>query len=58
MLSVLEKLCRNSLYAKWEKCKFDWDTFEFLRYIILPMGVALDSCKVLAIMEWALPKDV
>ena len=43
---VLKHLCKASLYAKAEKCKFYSELVEYLRYIISPSGLTMSNNKV------------
>ena len=49
---ALERLRREKLYAKLEKCEFWLDSVSFLGYVISGEGVAVDPEKVKAVVEW------
>jgi hypothetical protein len=55
---VLERLRSEKLYAKLEKCEFWLDSVSFLGYVISGKGVAVDSEKVKAVVEWTRPASV
>jgi hypothetical protein len=55
---ALERLRREKLYAKLEKYKFWLDIMSFLGYMIFEEGVAIDSEKVKAVVEWTRPISV
>ena len=55
---VLERLRKEKLYAKAEKCEFHQTTVEFLGFIISPDGVTMDPKKVDAITNWPTPTCV
>ena len=52
---VLSRLREHSLYAKYEKCAFEYSSVEFLGYIISLNGISMDQQKVAAIQEWKPP---
>jgi len=43
---VLKRLCKASLYAKAEKCKFHSESVEYLGYILSPSGLTMSNDKV------------
>lgn len=55
---VLEKLIRNKLYVKAEKCEFSKTKIEFLGFVISPDGVSMADDKVSAITAWPQPTKV
>jgi hypothetical protein len=55
---ALERLRREKLYAKLEKCKFWLDSMSFLGHVISGEGVAVDPKKVKAVVEWTRPTSV
>jgi hypothetical protein len=55
---ALERLRREKLYAKLEKCKFRLDSVSFLEHVISSEGVAVDSKKVKAVVEWIRPTSM
>jgi hypothetical protein len=55
---LLERLRREQLYAKLEKCEFWLDNVSFLGHMIFGEGVAVDLEKVKAIVEWTRPTRV
>jgi hypothetical protein len=54
----LERLQREKLYAKLEKCEFWLDNMSFLRHMIFGEGVVVDSEKMKAVVEWIRPPSV
>jgi hypothetical protein len=54
----LERLRREKLYAKLEKCEFWLDNVSFLGHVISGEGVAVDPEKVKAVVEWTRPTSV
>ena len=52
---VLQTLCRNELYAKYEKCGFWLKEVQFLGHIISDRGISVDPGKVSAVREWGHP---
>ena len=52
---VLETLQHLKLYAKASKCQFDCSSVGFLGHVISAHCVAVDPCKVSAVVEWATP---
>ena len=55
---VLERLRKNKLYAKHDKCEFHARQVEFLGFIVNPNGVSMDKTKVSAISDWPVPKNL
>jgi len=55
---VLKYLCKTSLYAKAEKCKFHSESVEYLGYILSPSGLTISNNKVKIIQDWSGPKKV
>ena len=43
---VLKHLCKASIYAKVEKCKFHSELVEYLEYIFSPSGLTMFNNKV------------
>jgi hypothetical protein len=56
--SALERLRREQLYAKLEKCEFFPDRVSFLGHVISGEGVAVNSEKVKIVVEWTRPISV
>ena len=48
---VLRRLCKNSLYARVDKCEFHSDTVEYLGYVLSPEELMMSSDKVCTIMD-------
>ena len=55
---ALERLRREKLYAKLEKCEFWLDSVSFLEHVISGEGVVVDLEKVKAMVEWTRPTIV
>ena len=55
---VLERLRKNKLYIKLEKCEFHRTEIQFLGYIISPQGLHMDPNKIKAIVDWPVPSNV
>jgi hypothetical protein len=55
---ALERLRREKLYAKLEKCEFWLNGVSFLGNIIPVEGVAVDPEKVKVVVEWTRPTSV
>lgn len=53
---VLERLYKNRLFVKAEKCEFHAATVSFLGYIISPGEIKMDPAKVAAVKEWPQPE--
>jgi hypothetical protein len=49
---VLEKLRKEKLYAKFNKCEFYLDKVNFLGHVISKEGIIVDFAKVEAITNW------
>jgi hypothetical protein len=56
VLSVLKRLREHGLYAKLEKCSFEYNEVEFLGYVIFVEGISMDSTKVKTVVEWQTPR--
>ncbi|KAJ1692761.1 hypothetical protein LUZ63_009459 [Rhynchospora breviuscula] len=56
--AVLQRLREHQLFAKFSKCEFWMDQVKFLGHVISGKGIAVDSDKVKAIVEWEAPKNV
>src|SRR5258708_27500599 len=55
---VLTTLCKQRLFLKPEKCKFEQKEVEYLRLVISKDHVAMDPTKVHRVMEWPTPMKV
>lgn len=55
---VLKILEEQKLYAKLKKCQFGSSQVEYLGHVISGQGVAVDSEKIKAILQWAVLKSV
>uniref|UniRef100_A0A670ILS5 Gypsy retrotransposon integrase-like protein 1 n=1 Tax=Podarcis muralis TaxID=64176 RepID=A0A670ILS5_PODMU len=53
---VLQRLREHRLYAKLEKCQFDVTEVDFLGYRLSDRGLAMDSAKVRAVLDWKSPR--
>ena len=56
--NALERLQREQLYSKLEKCEFWLDSVSFLGHVISREGVAVDLEKVKVVVEWTRPINV
>jgi len=48
---VLKYLCKGGLHAKVEKCKFHFESVEYLGYILSPSGLTMSDDKVKIIQD-------
>src|SRR5258706_119495 len=55
---VLTTLCKQRLFLKPEKCKFEQKEVEYLRLVISKDHVAMDPTKVHRVTEWPTPMKV
>jgi hypothetical protein len=55
---VLQKLRKNHLYAKLNKCEFWLKEVSFLGYIISEGGISVDPSKVNDVLSWKTPQNV
>ncbi|XP_071926121.1 uncharacterized protein [Coffea arabica] len=53
---VLKILREHKLYAKFSKCEFWLDEISFLGHKVSKDGIAVDSAKVEAVMNWKRPE--
>ncbi|KAH0750729.1 hypothetical protein KY290_029961 [Solanum tuberosum] len=56
--TVLHLLSVNSVFANPKKCLFGRHQVGFLGHVISQDGVAVDSKKISAVLEWPVPKNV
>lgn len=55
---VFTILKTNQLFAKETKCRFGVSQVDYLGHIISELGVAVDSTKIKAILEWPTPTSI
>jgi hypothetical protein len=55
---VLEKLQKNNLYIKLEKCRFEQSEVEFLGLIVGKNSIKMNPAKVKGITNWPTPTKV
>ena len=55
---VLRRLRKHHLYARTDKCFFHKQTVEYLRYILSPTGLTMDTKKIDVIQDWPEPQKV
>src|ERR1700726_3469770 len=55
---VLRRLWENSLFLNPAKCEFHAETMEYLRFVLSPTRLSMDTAKVKAIQEWPTPRKV
>jgi hypothetical protein len=55
---ALERLEREQLYAKLEKCEFWLDSMSFLEHMISSIVIAVDPENVKAVVEWTRPTSM
>ena len=55
---VFERLAKHQLFAKREKCEFFLEECDFLGHILKAGGVAMDTRKVAAVVNWPVPSNV
>ena len=58
VLLVLKRLREHGLYAKLEKCSFEYNQVEFLGYVISSEGISMDPAKVKMVVEWQNPRSL
>ncbi|KAA3484599.1 polyprotein [Gossypium australe] len=56
--TILQTLRDKQLYAKFSKSEFWLREVEFLGHIILGDDIRVDPSKILAIVDWKLPRNV
>ncbi|XP_057712509.1 uncharacterized protein LOC130929420 [Corythoichthys intestinalis] len=56
--AVLQRLLRNQLYVKAEKCDFHKSSVPFLGYILAEGKVKMDPDKISAVLNWPVPKNL
>ena len=54
-LRVLQKLRKNDLYLKPEKCEFYWERVKYLGFIISEGKIEMDPKKIAGIADWPIP---
>ncbi|XP_052874338.1 uncharacterized protein LOC128279452 [Gossypium arboreum] len=55
---VLQILCENQLYAKFNQCEFYLREVAFLRHVVFAEEIRVDLRKIEAVLEWKQPKNV
>jgi hypothetical protein len=55
---VLQKLRKNQLYAKLNKCEFWLKEVSFLSHIIYEGGICVDPSKVKDVLSWKTPQNI
>ena len=55
---VLQQMTELDLHLKLEKCQFDVSEVEYLRMIMKPGQLAIDSIKLNGIAAWLIPAKV
>ncbi len=55
MKRILQRLCKNKLFLKAEKCEFEVLEMEYLGVIISEDSVWMDPVKIAGIAEWPTP---
>jgi hypothetical protein len=55
---VFQRLKKNMLYAKFEKCEFGVTKVDFFGHEITQKGLKMDDYKVKAILDWEPPRLV
>ena len=55
---VLKHFHKAGLYAKAEKCKFHFESVEYLGYIFSSSGLTMSNDKIKIIQDWLEPKKV
>ncbi|MBW0498886.1 hypothetical protein O181_038601 [Austropuccinia psidii MF-1] len=58
VVSVLQRLRDNDLFAKASKCVFHASSVEYLGYAVSSEGLKMDSSKVKQILNWPQPKNI
>lgn len=58
VIAVLERLSKNNLWAKAEKCEFFKDEIGYLGFLVSSRGTRMDPEKVKSVAEWQTPKNV
>ena len=56
--AVLSVLRENQLFLKRSKCSFGETSVAYLGHVISALGVAMDTSKVQAILDWPTPSSV
>ena len=55
---VLEAMRTHQLFLKRSKCSFGEETMAYLGHVISAAGVAMDSDKALAVVDWPVPRTI
>ncbi|KAJ1121322.1 hypothetical protein NDU88_009435 [Pleurodeles waltl] len=58
VLQVLERLKKNQLFCKPEKCEFHKSEVRYLGFCINQHGISMDPDKVSAILDWPSPTSI
>ena len=52
---VLQRLLKNQLFVKAEKCEFHVSTVSFLGFVVSGDNIQMDPAKVSAVADWPIP---
>jgi len=52
---VLQRLLKNNLFVKAEKCEFHTTTVSCLDFVIYAGDIRMDSAKTRAVADWPVP---
>lgn len=55
---VLLILRQHQLVAKRAKCLFGQTSMEYLGHVLSNQGLSVDPCKIVAVQQWPVPKNV
>ena len=55
---VLNKLKHHQLFARFSKCSFGVIEIDYLGHMLLGAGVAMETTKLQAMIDWPLPTSL
>jgi hypothetical protein len=55
---VLQRLQEYGLYAKLEKCKFDENQVENVRYVVSHEGISMVPFKIKKVLDWQTSRSI
>ena len=55
---IMQVLREQQLYAKFNKCDLFKDKIQYLGHVVPKDGISVDPDKIMAIIEWPVPKNV
>ena len=55
---MFDRHCKHKIKAKWSKFEFAWSHVKYLGHVVGSGELRVDPDKVLAVADWAAPRDI